>query len=67
MNKTELKTELRIRRLEGDIECLNKICKSLAWQDVGVDIEIELIRNVQADLMFIIDNLKYEKQVKCKV
>lgn len=54
----------RIKRLEGDIECLNKVCKSLIWQDV--DIEIELIRNVQSDLMFIIDNLKLEKQLKAK-
>jgi len=54
--------DLRIERIEDDIECLDKVCKSLANRDN--EIEIELIRNIQADLMFIIDNLKLEKQLK---
>lgn len=59
--KYDILIDKRVKHLEGDIECLDKICKSLKRKDV--DIEIELIRNVQASIMFIIDNLKLEKRL----
>lgn len=64
MKTLKILANLRIERLEKNIETLDLICKSL--KNTGVSVEIELIRNVQADLMFVIDNLKYEKQLKHK-
>lgn len=64
MTKYDILIDKRIERLEEDIECLDKVCKSLKM--IGVSVEIELIRTVQADLMFVIDNLKLEKQLKNK-
>lgn len=62
MTPLEILINVRIDRLERNIETLDVICKSLKNKDVSI--EIEIIRNIQADLMFIIDNLKYEKQLK---
>ena len=63
-NPLKILIDKRIDRLEKNIECLDKVCKSL--ENRNNSIEIEVIRNVQADLMFVIDNLKFEKQIKCK-
>jgi len=65
MKKTlKILIDFRIERIEKNIETLDLICKS--FKDKGVFVEIEIIRLIQGDLMLLIDNLKYEKQLKCK-